>query len=169
MTTPKITLDPMTDEEYTAWVEPTIRDYSAHHVAAGNWPAEDALELGRTQFLELLPDGVRTKDHYLYTTHDAATGERAGMLWINIRPKAGKAEAFIYDIVIDEERRGRGYGKATMLACVERARELGADSVGLHVFGDNTVARGLYRSLGFIETDVQMSLPLTTEAGADAD
>ena len=87
------------------------------------------------------------------------------MLWINIRPKVGKTEAFIYDIVIDEDRRGRGYGRATMLACVARARELGAQSIGLHVFGDNAVARGLYTSLGFVETNVQMSLPLETEAG----
>jgi ribosomal protein S18 acetylase RimI-like enzyme len=165
MTIPKITLDPMTDEEFTAWVEPTIRDYAAHHVAAGTWSAEDALELARTQTLTLLPGGVRTKDQYLYTTRDAATGEQAGVLWINVRTKAGRTEAFIYDIVIAEERRGQGYGRATMLACVERARELGADSVGLHVFGDNTVARKLYTSLGFIETSVQMSLPLTAEAG----
>jgi ribosomal protein S18 acetylase RimI-like enzyme len=164
MTTPKITLDPMTDEEFTAWVEPTIRDYAAQHVAAGNWPAEDALELARTQTLTLLPDGVRTREQYLYTTRDAATGAQVGVLWINVRSKAGRTEAFIYDIVIDEERRGQGYGRATMLACVERARELGAQSVGLHVFGDNAVARKLYTSLGFVETDVQMSLPLTAAA-----
>jgi len=165
MTIPEITLDPMTNEEFKAWVEPTIRDYAAQHVASGNWPAEDALELARTETRTLLPDGARTKDHYLYTARDAATGEHAGVLWINIRAKAGKVEAFIYDIVINEDRRGRGYGRATMLACVERARELGAQSIGLHVFGDNTVARGLYRSLGFVETNVQMSLPLETEAG----
>jgi ribosomal protein S18 acetylase RimI-like enzyme len=165
MTTPNITLDPMTDDEFKAWMEPTIRDYAAQHVASGNWPAEDALELAKTETLTLLPDGVRTKDHHLYTTRDAATGEPAGVLWINVRTKAGKVEAFIYDIVINEDRRGQGYGRATMLACVERARELGAQRVGLHVFGNNTVARGLYTSLGFIETDVQMSLPLETEAG----
>jgi ribosomal protein S18 acetylase RimI-like enzyme len=169
MTTPKITLEPMTDEEFKAWVEPMIRDYAEQHVASGDWAAEDALELARTETVTLLPGGVRTKGHHLYTTRDAATGEHVGVLWINIRPKVGKTEAFIYDIVIDEDRRGRGYGRATMLACVERARELGADSVGLHVFGDNTVARGLYRSLGFAETSVQMSLPLEAETATEAD
>lgn len=168
MTTPEITLEPMTDEEFKAWVEPTIRDYAAHHVASGTWAAEDALELARTQTLTLLPDGARSKDHYLYTTRDAATGAHVGVLWFNIRAKAGKAESFIYDVVIDEDRRGQGYGRATMLACVERSRELGAESVGLHVFGDNAVARELYRSLGFAETNVQMSLSLTPQGEAEA-
>jgi ribosomal protein S18 acetylase RimI-like enzyme len=168
MTTPKIALDPMTDDEFKAWIEPMIRDYAAQHVASGNWAAEDALELAKAQTLGLLPDGVRTKEHYLYTTRDAATGEAVGILWINVRAKAGRAEAFIYDIAINEDRRGRGYGRAAMLACVARARELGAAGIGLHVFGDNTVARALYTSLGFIETNVQMSLPLETEAETEA-
>jgi ribosomal protein S18 acetylase RimI-like enzyme len=165
MTTPKIALDPMTDDEFTAWLEPMIRDYAAQHVASGNWAPEDALELARTQTRSLLPDGARTKEHYLYTTRDAATGEAVGILWVNVRTKAGRTEAFIYDIVVNEDRRGRGYGRATMLACVERSRELGASSLGLHVFGDNTVARSLYTSLGFVETNVHMSLPFDAEAG----
>ena len=77
--------------------------------------------------------------------------------------ETGEIEAFVYDIAIHEDRRGQGYGRAAMLACAERARELGAHSVGLHVFGRNTVARGLYTSLGFQEPDVTMSLPLGTE------
>ncbi len=36
------------------------------------------------------------------------------------------------------------------------ARELGYDAIGLHVFGDNEVARALYRSAGYVETDVTM-------------
>jgi RimJ/RimL family protein N-acetyltransferase len=36
------------------------------------------------------------------------------------------------------------------------ARDLGYDEIGLHVFGDNEVARHLYRSSGYVETDVMM-------------
>ena len=36
------------------------------------------------------------------------------------------------------------------------ARSLGYDAIQLHVFGDNTVARGLYRAVGYGETDVTM-------------
>lgn len=153
----------MTDAEYTAWSAPSIAGYAAEHTKSGRWSAEEALDNARAEFAELLPDGPRTKDHYLYTVRDAADGGSVGMLYINLRPKAGKPECFIYDIVVNEERRGRGYGRATMSACAARARELGAESVGLHVFGSNAVARKLYTSLGFVETDVMMSLPLTEQ------
>ena len=36
------------------------------------------------------------------------------------------------------------------------ARSLGYDAIGLHVFGDNDVARTLYRTSGYEETDVTM-------------
>jgi ribosomal protein S18 acetylase RimI-like enzyme len=36
------------------------------------------------------------------------------------------------------------------------ARSLRYDTIRLHVFGDNTVARGLYRAVGYTETDVTM-------------
>ena len=165
MTTPEITLDPMTDAEYAAWLEPEIRHYAEEKIRSGEFPAENAIELSEAEFRTLLPDGRRTENQHLYTVRDTAGGAGVGALWIALRPKAGEIEAFIYDIEIAEDRRGRGYGRATMLACAERARELGAQSVGLHVFGHNAVARALYTSLGFRETDVMMSLPL----GSDGD
>ena len=163
MTTPEIRLDPMTDAEFTAWVDPSIRGYADDKVRSGEYQAEDALELAKLEFLHQLPDGPRTKDNHVYAVRDAATGDRVGALWIALRAKAGRTEAFVYDIEMHEDRRGRGYGRATMLACAERARELGAHSVGLHVFGHNTAARALYTSLGFRETDVSMSLPLVPQ------
>ena len=36
------------------------------------------------------------------------------------------------------------------------ARTLGYDEIGLHVFGDNEIARNLYRSAGYVETNVSM-------------
>ncbi|MEU7890939.1 GNAT family N-acetyltransferase [Microbispora bryophytorum] len=65
-----------------------------------------------------------------------------------------------HEITVAERFRGQGYGRATMRACVETARELGATSVGLHVLGSNGVARSLYTSLGFAEVGVTMSLAL---------
>ena len=155
----------MTDEEYDAWLEPEIEHYAQETVQAGSTSAENAVESARADFHKLLPDGLRSENQFLHTVRDPASGADIGVLWIALRPKGGKTEAFIYDIEINEDHRGRGYGRATMLACAERARELGADSVGLHVFGHNTVARGLYSSLGFRETDVTMSLPLAADGG----
>ena len=45
--------------------------------------------------------------------------------------------------------RDRGYGRDLMLAAEHEAARLGADSIGLHVFGFNTSAITLYESLGY--------------------
>ena len=160
MSAPEITLEPMTEDEFAAWLLPTVRGLAEDKVTSGQWAPDEALEMSKTEFTILLPQGASTRGHELYTVRDTASGAGVGMVWINVRPKADKREAYIYDIAIDEEQRGKGYGRATMLAVAERARELGADSVGLHVFGHNTVARELYTSLGFVTTNISMSLPL---------
>ena len=42
------------------------------------------------------------------------------------------------------------------MEALEVARALGYDAIRLHVFGDNAVARRLYRAVGYEETDVTM-------------
>lgn len=75
-----------------------------------------------------------------------------------VRPRSepDRGTAFIYDIAIDEAFRRLGYGRGALRALEPLARELGYDAIGLQVFGDNDVARNLYRSPGDIETDVTM-------------
>lgn len=156
----EVRLDPITEEEFAAWLLPAVKDLARQHVVSGQWSPEEALEFSKGQFIRLLPDGPRSDQQHLYTVRDAADGGAVGTLWIGMRLKAGRPEAYVYDLVVREERRGLGYGRAAMLAGAARARELGAESLGLHVFGHNAVARELYDSLGFVETNVSMSLPL---------
>jgi hypothetical protein len=47
-------------------------------------------------------------------------------------------------------------GRAAMQLAEQAARERGLDRVELNVFGGNTAARGLYRSLGYDEVAVFM-------------
>ena len=59
-------------------------------------------------------------------------------------------------VQVDEEFRGRGYGRQTMLLAEGEAAARGMTSVGLNVLGNNTVALGLYNSLGYQMTAQQM-------------
>ena len=63
--------------------------------------------------------------------------------------------AWLYDITIDVDERGRGDGCAAMVAR-DDVRALGHESVTLNVWGGNDVARGLYRSLGYVEESVHI-------------
>ena len=57
----------------------------------------------------------------------------------------------IWGVYVCPSHRGRGFGRAVVMACVHHARTWpGVDSVALSVSGDGTVARALYESLGFV-------------------
>jgi ribosomal protein S18 acetylase RimI-like enzyme len=157
---PRVRLDPMTAAEYGRYLEPAIREYAHEKVISGEWEQHEALDLSRTDHARLLPDGLATHDQLLFTVRDEATEQRVGILWLALRRRGVKVEAYVYDVAIDEEMRGRGYGRATMLACLDAARKLGAETVGLHVFGHNAAARALYASLGFEPTNIRMTLDL---------
>ncbi len=151
---PTVGLRPMTVAEYEAWIPGSIAAYAAEHAAAGSMPADKAQELARKQFDELLPQGLETpKHHLLFGTED---GERVGVLWLNIPPSA-EGPAYVFDVEVDSDKRGRGYGRAIMTAAESFSRDHGAEALRLHVFGSNTVARSLYESLGFETTNVMMS------------
>jgi ribosomal protein S18 acetylase RimI-like enzyme len=64
--------------------------------------------------------------------------------------------AYVFDIAIEEAERGKGLGRATMLAAEEYVRRQGQAEIGLNVFGFNEPARALYESLGYHVVAVQM-------------
>ncbi len=55
----------------------------------------------------------------------------------------------LLDIVVKEEYRGCGFGKVLCQAILEKAKERGAATGYLQVVDSNTVAKKLYKSLGF--------------------
>jgi ribosomal protein S18 acetylase RimI-like enzyme len=150
-----VVLRPMTAAEYDGWRDAAIRSYAEDKVRVGAWPADGAVERSRVAFATLLPEGLATPGHDL---RSIVTGDGAvvGTLWFGPADTLGPEVAFIWDIEVDAAHRGRGYGRAALLALEPLARSLGYTSVALHVFGDNEVARNLYRSAGYVETDVSM-------------
>jgi ribosomal protein S18 acetylase RimI-like enzyme len=61
-----------------------------------------------------------------------------------------KHKGHIYGVYIRSSHRGRGWGRALMIALLERARcQRGLEQIHLAVATSNEAAVGLYRSLGF--------------------
>ena len=150
-----VTLEPMTAEAWDTWHLSAVRDYAADKVRAGTWIADEAQARSAAEFARLLPDGLATPGHEVRSIV-TENGEVVGTLWFAPLRDIGTGECFIYDIVVNEDARGRGYGRAAMAALEPLAKSLGYDRIGLHVFGDNQIARELYRSSGYVETDVMM-------------
>jgi ribosomal protein S18 acetylase RimI-like enzyme len=158
----RVRLDPMTGAEYDAYLDEAVREYGEQKTLSGEWTAAEARERSAADHARLLPDGLHSPGQYLFTVRDPDSGsdEPVAVLWLALRIKAERIEGYVYDISVSEAKRGQGYGRATMEAAIEEARGLGAETVGLHVFGHNGPARALYTSLGFVETNISMSLEL---------
>lgn len=151
-----ITLEPMTEAEYQRFLEPAIAEYAQDHVEAGQWTAEEAAEQSRKEFLALLPDGVKTPNHYLFTLVNEAQ-QNVGMLWFAMR---GQGEAFVYDVRVDAAFQRRGYASQAFLELEDKVRALGGVRIGLHVFGKNHGAIAMYNKLGYEPTNILMAKTL---------
>ncbi len=79
------------------------------------------------------------------------------MIWFAVQADRPHPVAFIYDFVIFEEYRRRGYGEQALLTIEDKVRELGFDTISLHVFGHNRAAQTLYDKVGYAVTDLWMS------------
>ena len=152
----EVMLRPMTREEFPAWQAESIERYAAEKVTSGSFKESTALSDAGAEFARLLPDGPRTPDHHLFVAEEH--GRRVGVLWLHLA--SGGTRAFVYNVEVDPAMRGIGYGRAVMTAALSWAQEHGADSMSLHVFSHNRVARNLYRSLGFVTTDETMRMSL---------
>jgi len=128
------------------------------NIRAGYWSESEALEKSREGYEKLLPKGVQTENHYLYTLYDA--DKAVGMIWIRTDLQSPIKSGFIFELHVDEKFRGKGYGKQAMLLIEKKARELGLKSLGLHVFAVNNVARNLYESVGYEISSLNMTKKL---------
>ena len=150
-----VNLEPIQQEDFERFLERGIREYAEDHVRNGNWPAEGALERSKKEFEHYLPDGIHSKDQYLYSIIDDS-GNKIGVLWVQVKEQ----KAFIYDFIIDEAFRGKGYGKQALMAMDEILKSMNVESVGLHVFGDNITAQELYKKMGYQITGIHMKKEL---------
>src|SRR5438105_1612098 len=88
--------------------------------------------------LALLPHGIATPGQHVFVIEDTETGAAVGTLWFGVGPSLdGGERAWLYEIEIDADERGRGLGRATMLELERRVRALGHERIELNVFGGN--------------------------------
>jgi ribosomal protein S18 acetylase RimI-like enzyme len=152
---PAVTLVPMAEAVWRTWRDASIAGYVGDMVRVGAWPADDAVARANREFEHLVPSGRATPGHE-FRSIVSASGETVGAVWFGPHEEIGQGAAFVLDIEVDAGFRGRGYGRAALLALEPIVRHLGDDAIRLHLFGDNEVARNLYRSSGYLGTDVSM-------------
>ena len=150
----QLQLRPMTVAEFETYRARLIPGYAAEHVRAGDWTADQAETLAAAQVNDLLPEGPDSPGMLLLMASTSG-GESAGLVWVALdRPRPG--QAWIYDIEVNPEHQGKGYGRVLLQAAEQEAARHGSKTIGLNVFGTNTVARRLYESSGYQITSMNM-------------
>ncbi|QQE77091.1 N-acetyltransferase [Alicyclobacillus sp. SO9] len=150
-----VKLESMGHERYESWLKASVKHYAEEKVQAGNVSAEEAMQVAEREFEQIMPEGLATLDTYLFNVKDEDCDQVVGSLWLKVRDE-GK-EMFIYGLEINEDARGKGYGKQTMQSLEAFVKQMGIPKISLHVFGYNEVAIKLYRSSGYVATNILMS------------
>ncbi|HUJ67148.1 MAG TPA: GNAT family N-acetyltransferase [Acidimicrobiales bacterium] len=147
-----VTFEAFGPAQLASWLERSRSDYISERMSAGDTLAEASANadasLDRT-----FPDGSPGPGQLVgWISHN---GVHAGELWIG--PFGDDPRRWwVWNVAIDEERRGLGLGRKAMVLAEELAAANGATSIGLNVFAHNGIARRLYQSLGYEETSIQM-------------
>ena len=138
-----VTLRAMSAARMADWSERLWLTYRADIIKAGSSEAEADANIARNREA-LMPGGEPGPNQHIFDA--TVDGDIVGALWLAER---SPGDWFVYDIEVDESHRGRGLGRATMVAAEEYVRAQGGIKLGLSVFGFNEVARNLYSSLGY--------------------
>ena len=74
-----------------------------------------------------------------------------GFAQLRFRPSlyTGALDAYLEELYVVPDRRGRGLGRALLTAAMDHARERGAAHIDLGTSEDDVAARALYESAGF--------------------
>jgi ribosomal protein S18 acetylase RimI-like enzyme len=159
MTDAELGLRPPTQDEFDQWLPHTEAAYAQQVADSGAMPAEAAAEKARLDTARRFSDGLGSPGQVLFRL--VAADQPVGWLWLNVPTAHGDPlMAWVNYVEVDPAYRGRGYGKDAMLLAEREARARGMTSLGLNVYGQNTVALSLYDSLGYAVTTQQMRKPL---------
>ena len=150
----------------------TIKPYMIENFAAFSKQSRSACE---KEIDALLPDGEKTKKHYLYAIEindfcpdkqvtdsvdissdyagvyaDSNAGITVGYLWFFAVEKEGRDIAFLMDIFVRSEYRRKGIARNALGLAEKLLAERGYDIVRLHVEDSNTAAKNLYAGSGYV-------------------
>lgn len=149
-----IELTPVAAERFSAWLERSRDEYAADLVAAGETP-ESALRHAAEALARAFPGHAPADGQAVFYLTDGS-GKAVGYLWLGHDSAGDPTSWWVWDVVVDPEHRGQGYGRAAMQLAETYAQARGARTLGLSVFGFNATARALYESLGYETTSVKM-------------
>jgi ribosomal protein S18 acetylase RimI-like enzyme len=99
---------------------------------------------------------VRSPATIIFVARDGEGGRIIGTLTLAVFRIPTGVRAWIEDVIVAEEVRGRGCGEALTNAALERAAEMGAKTVDLTSRPSREAANRLYQRMGFVPRDTNV-------------
>ena len=96
---------------------------------AGFFDRDMTYEEAEKQFRKYLPDGLKTPGHHIM--HILNNESVVGNIWFEIRSRNVR-EAYLWDIIIFKEYRGKGYGRQSMTELESFAKKEGVKQMLIH-------------------------------------
>lgn len=101
-----------------------------------------------------LEEVVENKNSILFTAQD--DGKIIGCLTLVVFRIPTGVRAWIEDVVVDSEERGKGVGKELCNVAIDHARKMGARTVDLTSRQYRQAANSLYQKIGFTKRDTNV-------------
>ncbi|MFE2378373.1 GNAT family N-acetyltransferase [Streptomyces sp. NPDC059398] len=137
----------MSEDEFRVWLADAVAGYARTWVERGLTEAR-ARAKSEADHRDNLPDGLATPGAVIDVLVE--DGRVVGHVWIaGTELGPGGRGAFVFDVEVAEEHRGRGHGRSLMLLAEREALAAGARLIKLNVLTANTPAVRLYASLGY--------------------
>ena len=130
----------MGEDEFANWLPRAREDYANDMARNGGADLEAARAKAMRDSERLFPGGLPSAEQLVFVIE--ADGERVGELWLAGRDGELRRVLYVWNIRIDEQHRGRGFGKQAMLLAEAEARRRGLTHIGLSVMGGNETASG---------------------------
>lgn len=146
-----VLLEKMTEQDFEQFMEKSSDLYAQDLIKATGMTLAQARQRISKQRSVIIPNGLRTENVFFMKIHDSETKERVGSIWWGVFPSHNTA--FIIDIYVDDNFRGKGLGSETISEVIKTAKEYAIGDLSLHVFRHNPRAKQLYERIGFKVVD----------------
>ncbi|WP_428241182.1 GNAT family N-acetyltransferase [Gynuella sp.] len=152
-----VVLREMRQEEYPAYCQYFIDDYSQEIMTNYGHSKEQAIELAKKDLAHSFPNGLEGSEHSLLCIEAEVEGTLTllGYLWHSVNSE--DRSTFIYDFFIAGEYRSRGFGRLAIAELEKQLRVSGIHQIKLRVAYHNERALKLYQEVGFVITGFNMA------------
>jgi ribosomal protein S18 acetylase RimI-like enzyme len=144
-------------QEYPAYCEYFIDDYSKEIADNYGHSMDVAIDLARRELNSSFPNGLESNGHDLLCIEAEINNELivVGYLWH--AKNTSERSTFIYDFYVSSDYRGNGFGKLAISELEAQLQAEGIEQIKLRVAYDNKRALKLYQDTGFVITGYNMS------------